>query len=592
MDLPASPVRGLLTRTETRLAGFGLVAVLAVYLGFFGVSVSLAEAFIKHAGYYVMLLTFGWWIWSLWRIAPAGSGSSGSLRERVAAGLLILTFTGVSVAQESFRSKILYDEFVLQATAFNMHFFRDVATMVRGYDILGTFLSTDNYLDKRPYFFPFLISLVHDLTGYRPLNAYLVNTVLHPLTLGLAYGLGRALTGWRGGVLAVCLLGSLPLFAQNATGSGMELLNLAMLLAVVALAAGYLARPDEARLSALLLAAVLLAQCRYESALYILPVALVVLAGWWRTRRITLSWTAVAIPALLLPVALHNMVLSHSPILWEMKANQTSRFGAEYVAGNLREAWSFLFSSRPGDANSLFLSWLGGLAVLGIAGWLVRHGRRSAAIEPTRLAWLHLSLGILINTALVMFYFWSSFTDPMAARFCLPLYLLLVFAAVLLAGWLDRRMPASAVLFLVAGASILGYSVPKEARHQYSHLGIDEVEWEKRYVAARPYGERLILTNKSTLPWLLQKTPAILLNRARLVADRLRYQLDEPTFREILVTQELRPTTVEGEHQIVSDDFLPATYHLELLAEKRFGTKIARISRLVAVDVDPAASPP
>ena len=134
---------------------------------------------------------------------------------------------------ETLRSKILYDEFVLQSTAYNMHHFREVATMVRGYDLLGTFVSTDNYLDKRPYFYPFLISMAHDFTGYRPLNAYLLNVVLMPVGLGLAYILGRRWHGWRGGMLAVGLLGSLPLYGQNATGAGMEMLNLIMLLLAV-----------------------------------------------------------------------------------------------------------------------------------------------------------------------------------------------------------------------------------------------------------------------------------------------------------------------------------------------------------------------
>jgi hypothetical protein len=104
-------------------------------------------------------------------------------------------------------------------------------------------------------------------------------------------------------------------------------------------------------------------------------------------------------------------------------------------------------------------------------------------------------------------------------------------------------------------------------------------------VAARPPGVRLILSNNSTLPWLLQKIPSIQLDRIRLVTDRLRHQLEERTFCEILVMQSLRPTSREGGHQVVPDETLPAGYVLELVTEKRFGTKIARISRLVAVDI-------
>jgi hypothetical protein len=472
-----------------------------------------------------------------------------------------------------------------------MHFFRESSTMVRGYEILGRFISTDTYLDKRPNFYPFMVSLVHDFTGYRITNAYYLNTVLMAVTLGIAYFIGRRLSGWKGGSLAVALLGSLPVFAQNATGSGMEMINLTVLLATVALAALYLDSPDDRSLSAFLLSTVLLAQCRYESVLYVGPAAMLVLAGWYRTRRITLSWTAVGVPLLLIPVALQNKVLSHNPALWEMKENQTSRFGVEYVANNFKAAVDFLFSSSEHQGNSLILTILGLAGLLWAIVALFVHWNRLVRVESLRLAWLFFGLGVAANTALVFFYFWSSFLDPMATRFCLPLYLLMVFVAVMFTHWLDRYVPATVVCLIATGVCFSSFSVPKQSPHFYSRLGIDEIEWERRYVAALPPAQRIILANNSTIIWLLDKTPSILLNRARLVADRLRYQLAASNFQEILVFQGLRPTSPEGFHDIVPEDRLPDSYHLETLTEKRFGTKIARISRLVAVDADKKSNP-
>jgi len=128
------------------------------------------------------------------------------------------------------------------------------------------------------------------------------------------------------------------------------------------------------------------------------------------------------------------------------------------------------------------------------------------------------------------------------------------------------------------------------AQPLYSHTGIDEIEWEKRFVAARPPGPRLVITNKSTLPWLLFKTPSILVGRARLVADRVQYNLQESQFTEILVMQSFRPTTGDGDHAMVPEDKLPPGFELEILAERRFGTKLTRISRLVGVDLPPAGA--
>jgi len=69
-----------------------------------------------------------------------------------------------------------------------------------------------------------------------------------------------------------------------------------------------------------------------------------------------------------------------------------------------------------------------------------------------------------------------------------------------------------------------------------------------------------------------------------------------PDFREILVTQSLRPRSADGQFQLVPEEELPPWIHLELVAERRFGTKLARISRVVAIDLPadfkPSTPPP
>ena len=583
------PGPALFQRTEFRLALFGLAAVAAVWFGFIGLEVEAAGMLVKRFGYYVMLLTFALWVTMLWRLWVARTpGPAVSPRERLAAGVVIGLLSLMAITAEPFRSKVLFDEFVLQSTAYNMHYFRDTATMVRGYDILGVFLSLDNYLDKRPNFYPFLISLVHDLTGYRPANAYALNAALYPVTLGLAYYLGRRIAARWGAFIAVLLLGALPLLGQNATGSGMELLNFCMILAVAALGGAYLRRPEPTRLSALVLGAVLLAQTRYESALYVLPAALIILIGWWKENRVIISWPAVVAPLLFIPFALQNKVLNNTRWLWELKSDQESRFSPDYLTRNLASAGDFLFNTTQRYANSLTLTLLGLLALGWLLGHLLRRRPALREVDGDRLALFLLGLGAIANTVLIMFYYWSSFNDPMASRFSLPLHLVLVFAIVTAGAGLARRLPALPAL--LGGLALLAVvtATSRFALPLYSHTGIDEIEWERRFVAARGPAERLIITNKSTLPWLLLKTPSILVGRAGLVADRVEFQLQEATFKEILVMQSFRPSTPDGDFSMVPEDRLPKGFEVEQLAERRFGSKLTRISRVVAVNRSPA----
>lgn len=576
-------------RSEFRLGLFGLSGVGAVYLGFLACPVTAAEDFVKRGGYYVMLAAFGLFMHALWRLrctAPVTEPSSPLTRGQVGLVMgVVVLLSVVAIGAEPFQSKILNDEFVLQSTAFNMHYFRDVATMVRGYDIQGVFLSTDNYMDKRPYFYPFVVSLAHDLTGYRPLNAFWVNAGLYPLALFLAFHFGRLLTHWRGGLLAALLLGSLPLLGQNATGSGMELLNVVMILAGLILGAIYLRSPNEETFAALLLSVVLLIQTRYESALYVVSAGLIGLAGWCRAQRVILPWQALLAPLLLVPSALQNKVVSQTPILWELTPQASTRFSWDYLSGNLSGAINFLFNTSPELANSTLLTWVGLGGMLWLLVAVVRRRPAWRTISPAALSLAGFGLVVLMNTLLVFCYYWANFSDRMASRFALPLYLLLAFCAVMLAGGLDTRGPVSRVLLALATAYLVGVSTARFAHHYYSHVGIDEIEWTRRCVNSLPAdtGPILVITNRSTLPWLIEKKPSILISRARLVADRLRHQLAESNFSRIVVLQTLQPGSIEGDHMVIPEEQLPG-FHLTLLAQRRFGSKLVCISQLVSID--------
>jgi hypothetical protein len=420
---------------------------------------------------------------------------------------------------------------------------------------------------------------------------FVLNGGLFVAGLGLAWWLGWKLNGRRGGLLAAGLLGTLPLYALNATGAGMELLNLCMLMLVIITAAAWLARADEIRLTVFVLSVLLLVQSRYESAVYVGPAALAILLGWWRAQRLVLPWGVIAAPLLLIPVALQQVVVSNSPIMWELHENQTARFSLDYLPANLAAAWAFFSSTGMTQPNSLLLGPAGLVSLIVVAWALVRGGRWRNGFSALQQSLLLFGAGILGVTVLIMFYYWAGFDDPMAARFALPLHLLLALAVVVAAARGDRVWPASWVGLILVAAFLLGSSSPKQAYHFYTHTGNDELAWEKRIVEKRPAMNRLVLTNKSPLPWLIERTSAILLDRARAVADRLAVQLTQPDFGEILVTQGARPTTKDGDYQLPPEEVLPPWFHLELIAERRFGTKLARISRLVAIDLPPDFKP-
>ena len=584
-------------RLPVRLLLFGLLAVVSVFFGFVWPTVDFARSAVQSYGYYVIAGTFAWAVYALVRLWPEwwAVRPPASRPELAQLGALVLGLTLIAALTVPYTYKVLYDEFVLQSTAWNLHETRVVGTAVRGYDIEGAFVPFGDYLDKRPYFYAFVLSLVHDVTGYREANAFALNTALMPVVLGLLYLLARRRTGHWPALAAVAALGAYSLFAHNATGAGMELLNLAMLLLVIELAGFYLARPDdEARLAALILAALLLAQSRYESGLYVLPVAVVVLEGWRRAGRFVLPAAAVLAPALLIPYALHNTYLSGTPLLWELREGDEARFGVRYLADNLAHARDFFFAFSSQITNSTWLGYAGIPAL----GWAVfRLGRALRGWKgsaPRDFALAVFGAAIVAGLGLLMFYYWGQLDDPIVSRLSLPFSALLALCLADAAGRLPRWPERRWALLMIGGAllSYVSTGLRVNAVHWELNLLAREIQWEKSVLDALPPANRLLISNKSPIYWITQERPVISIARARWRAPQIKFHLDHHTFDEILVLQIYRPAGADDGFQIEPEDRLPANYELETVIERRFGSRIARISRVVNLTVDPAAVTP
>lgn len=580
-------------RLPVRLLLFGAVAVAAVYVGFVAPSVAEAGRLVQRYGYYTMAATFAWAVLAWARVVPAWWTSRPQLTRRELLTLVgaIAGLTLIAALTTPYTYKVLYDEFVLQATARNLHEIREVGAITRGYEIEGVFRGVSSYLDKRPIFFTFLVSLLHDLTGYREGNAFALNTALMPAILALVYLLARRFVAHAAACVAVVSFGAFSLLAYNATGAGMEMVNLAMLLLAVLLGALYLDAPDEPRLAALLLSVILLAQSRYESALYIAPTALIVLEGWRRAGRLILPPAAILAPALLVPYALHNVFLSGTPSLWELREGEEHRFALHYAKNNFPHAFGFLFNFSGLMLNSWWLAVAGIPALLWAAFRLVR-GWRGWAVAPAPTVSLVIFGGAICGgLTLLMFYYWGELDDPIVSRLSLPFCALLALALAWAAGNLPVRWRGVGVTVGVLGALVAyaGTGLRANAMHWQLNVLMREIEWEAETIDALPPARRLIITNKSSLLWVARETAAVQIPRARWRDAQVKFHLDHHTFDEVIVCQGFRAVGPDGGFQIDPLDRLPESFVLEPVVERRWGGRIARLSRVVQIRLAPPA---
>lgn len=573
---------------DRRVWLIGVLGFGALLAGRWLIPSTAAVEVVAKTGYWVMLAAFVLFVRALWAVVrPVVTGWRPNRSDVGAVGVVLLC-GGVWLAHERQGFKILADEVLLLGTSMVMHEEREVAYPARATDVRGPFEFTHRVVDKRPFFFPFLTSLVHDVTGYRATNPFYVNTVLGFVFLGLVY-----LLGWRvarerwAGIFAVLLFGGLPLMAQQATGGGFELLNLVMLSVVLLLAWRYADAPDESSLEALCLAAILLAFARYESVLMILPVAGVVLWGWSRGGRVILTWPVIVAPGFLLPYVLQNRVFEANQSAWELasKPEAGAPFALHYVPDNLGHALGFFFDVSGYQPNSVFFGAVG-LAALPFFALLISRALRGGRATPSG-DWVLgiVALGWFVIGALLMAYFWGQFDHPVIRRLSLPVHLLMAVGAVAVGA---RMFRSARGWQWASGAAVLALvlqGLPSLARQAYAWEytpGI-EMAWRQNFLREHPQKDYLFIDRDSVF-WIVNRVPATAIAQAVARKDGLAYHLRNRSFAAMYVFQRFNVDQATGALTVDPADDIGGDFELEPVVQRRVATlHLARISRILAI---------
>jgi hypothetical protein len=586
--------RGVRGREETaRWVLFSLIVSLAIVFGFFSFRPRPfgAVEIVRTFGYWQILAVFGLFAACLAKsLKPDWNAAIARWRRGLLPGALVLAAAGMLHLHEAHEYKIVMDEVVLQSTATQMHFDRQVAVTVRGYDLAGVMTPLASYVDKRPLFFPFLVSVLHDLTGYRWENAFVLNGLLSVALMGLTYLAGRRLAGRGGGTVAVLLMASIPLVHQNATGSGFELLNLVMILSTLLLGMRYVEAPGTDRLGAFLFSGVLLAQTRYESALFVLPVGAVVLFEWWRKRRPELSWPVLIAPLLVAFIPLHFNVFKISSASWQLSdiSGAESPFGLEFFYDNIGHSLNFLFATDGIQPNSMLVSGLGIVGVAFLTLVLLRDHRRVLAERPAESVFFIFVLGLLAHTALIHLYFWGHFDDPVIRRLSLPLHLLFILAFVAIAPQLipsPRRWMALAAVTVVFMA---GVTLPNVAMHRYNeeNFAARWNNWIAGYLSSIRGGSALAIDRHSTIQWFMNGMSAITVDALAASPEKFEFHFRNRSFDNFYAVQILGSDFNAGTNFPTVDDDLGDGLILETVATVTMSPVYhMRLSRVTGVDV-------
>ncbi|MFN9276122.1 MAG: hypothetical protein ACK6D2_10365 [Planctomycetota bacterium] len=361
---------------------------------------------------------------------------------RALAGVLAAA-AGIAVAVELASPpamRMQFDETSLLGSAFGMHDGRAALMPIGALPSSTGPLVTDWNLDKRPPLFPFLVSVVHDLTGCRASNAFVVNGVVLAALLALVGWHLAVAAGVAVGALGMALLAGLPLLASCATSAGFEALALALLAAAVAAAIACVRAPTAANANALLATVLLGAQARYET----LPVLLVLVAAVgvavrrWPRDRAT-GWLLATAPLLLAPLALlaaHGRDAAFYP---EAKGQDLVALAHFFDHLGPLLAALFAWGAQP------FAALPNVAAVAAGALALARPAGRGAVAGCV-------ALPVAAATAIALLWFYGDVREDTARRLFLPLAALLaLLPALSCAAW---RAPRAAALLLAPALAV------------------------------------------------------------------------------------------------------------------------------------------
>ncbi len=378
--------------------------------------------------------------------------------------LLVLLSAVYLFTRESPGFKIYFDEPALSNLALNIHETREA--IITGSSHNEIEFTGAARLSKRPGMYPVLLANVHDLLGFRVSNAFYLNGILTLTLIALVFHIIVRFADRRAGIISIVIISASPIIATNASGGGFDLLNANLIMASLAVAINYSKNPSKEKQSLLFLTAVALSNTRYESFIYVLPVAGVVLYASWRDKRLYASWFQCVVPILFIPIVWIQRLSIVDSSNWYQNQSDQGIFSVHYIWLNLKGALIFFFKPDASLANNPVIAIVAVASVFLIIGNLAKRMNTLPQVETKTLPTLLFFGCLIIHTLLMLAYFWGSFADPVASRLAIPLSLFLIIVAALGIRILEKEKTSLVTTIFLVIAFL--YSTSIYAKHSYT----------------------------------------------------------------------------------------------------------------------------
>ena len=314
-------------------------------------------------------------------------------------GLVLTTCLFLAVTPEF---RILMDEAYLISTSLSLFEKLQFSTYIEAIHGIEGYEHLNYLVPHRPGLFSTLVSGLHFIFGYNPNHGFAVNFLVSVFSLALFYWLGSKISR-TAGVLAALFLFLFPIYQLDVTSAGFDALNMLMLAVFFTQLYFFLKESNIENFQLLLLAGLLAAQCRYESAIVILPL-LVVLLMHRSIFNHKISATMLLVPLLYVPVAWQKFVSSNFASL---HSKPEDAFRLSYLFENSVEFFRFFITNLNSSPLIFMLAFLGFYYVFKIKNMHL----------PLRITLLLCALTYGIITIAQLTYQYGNFNLGWTARF-------------------------------------------------------------------------------------------------------------------------------------------------------------------------------
>lgn len=411
-----------------KILGFIASILAALWIGLFWFGDGTLHYVVIYLSYPMNLLAFSIFAVSLYKLYQSDLDVRRLLPLSKSAFITIAVVSALLLSYEPIEFKIVYDEVILSSIGEFMHFDRLAGLPREANDFEGYYVFQNSILDKRPFFFPFLLSLTHDIFGFRYENVFVLNGALTVILISLIYMIGKILGNHHTGLLSILLALTLPLLATFSSSGHFEILNLVMLSLVFILSYLYLKKPDKAHLIPLVFSLILLGQVRYENIIYLLPFGILILMGWHVKNRVILPLPVILSPFFFsLSCLQYRMILNSSHGFFQSgPMERTETFSLSYIQENLSSALRYFFSVGQMQPNSILLT-VFGLTGLGM---FLYYGLKKPTLltgKNAKATTLFIfTMAIALFTVVVCVFNFGLFDRFITSRLSLPIQLFLI----------------------------------------------------------------------------------------------------------------------------------------------------------------------